>query len=114
MSDPIFKLNGRVWIETGDEKILGHGRVELLERIQASGSIRQAALQMKMSYKQAWDLVNHMNDHFGQPLIISQRGGKGGGNAVVTDHGLKVISQFHLLNQKLQEFLKENTKTLNL
>jgi molybdate transport system regulatory protein len=55
-----------------------------------------------------------MNDHFGQPLIISQRGGKGGGNAVVTDHGLKVISQFHLLNQKLQEFLKENTKTLNL
>ena len=114
MSDPIFKLNGRVWIETGDEKILGHGRVELLERIQASGSIRQAALQMKMSYKQAWDLVNHMNEHFGQPLIISQRGGKGGGNAVVTDHGLKVIQQFHLLNQKLQEFLKENTKTLNL
>jgi molybdate transport system regulatory protein len=114
MNNPIFKLNGRVWIETGDEKILGHGRVELLERIQASGSIRQAALQMKMSYKQAWDLVNHMNEHFGQPLIISQRGGKGGGNAIVTDQGLKVIQQFHLLNQKLQEFLKENTITLNL
>ncbi|HMG08944.1 MAG TPA: winged helix-turn-helix domain-containing protein [Mucilaginibacter sp.] len=114
MNDPIFKLNGRVWIETGEEKILGPGRVELLERIQASGSIRQAALQMKMSYKQAWDLVNHMNDHFGQPLIISHRGGKGGGNAVVTDHGLKVIRQFQVLNQKLQEFLTESTKTLNL
>jgi molybdate transport system regulatory protein len=112
MSDPIFKLNGRVWIETGDEKILGHGRVELLERIQASGSIRQAALQMKMSYKQAWDLVNHMNERFGSPLVISQRGGKGGGNATITEHGLKIIQHFHLLNKKLQDFLKENSAAL--
>jgi molybdate transport system regulatory protein len=114
MSDPIFKLNGRVWIETGNEKVLGHGRVELLERIQASGSIRQAALQMKMSYKQAWDLVNHMNDHFSSPLVISHRGGKGGGNAVVTAHGLSVIREFHSLHQKLQEFLKDNTKNIQL
>jgi len=112
MSDPIFKLNGRVWIQNGDEKILGHGRVELLERIQASGSIRQAALQMKMSYKQAWDLVNHMNEYFGQPLVISHRGGKGGGNAVVTEHGLKIISRFHELQQKLQDFLTANSQYL--
>lgn len=114
MSNSIFKLNGRVWIETGNEKVLGHGRVELLERIQASGSIRQAALQMKMSYKQAWDLVNHMNDHFGKPVVTSQRGGKGGGSAIVTEHGLKIIEQFHLLHQKLQEFLEENTENLTL
>jgi molybdate transport system regulatory protein len=114
MSKAIFSLNGRVWVETADEKILGRGRVELLERIQASGSIRQAALQMKMSYKQAWDLVNHMNDRFGQPLVISHRGGKGGGNAVITDHGLKVISHFRTLEQKLQEFLIQNTQNLTL
>ena len=114
MSKAIFSLNGRVWIETADEKILGHGRVELLERIQESGSIRQAALQMKMSYKQAWDLVNHMNERFGHPLVISHRGGKGGGNAVVTEHGLKVISHFRALEQKLQEFLIENTQNLTL
>src|SRR5689334_8855670 len=111
-SKAIFSLNGRVWIETADEKILGHGRVELLERIQASGSIRQAALQMKMSYKQAWDLVNHMNDRFGQPLVVSHRGGKGGGNATITEHGLRIISEFHLLQQKLQAFLKENAQNL--
>ncbi|MBB6110566.1 molybdate transport system regulatory protein [Mucilaginibacter lappiensis] len=114
MSDPIFKLNGRVWIEIGDEKVLGHGRVELLGRIQASGSIRQAALQMKMSYKQAWDLVNHMNEHFGQPLVISHRGGRGGGNAVITEYGIRVIGEFHLLHQKLQEFLKDSNPNIRL
>ena len=79
MNDPRFKLNGRVWVETADGKLLGRGRVELLERIKDSGSIRQAALQMKMSYKQAWDYINYMNANFSSPVIISHRGGKGGG-----------------------------------
>lgn len=102
-----YQLNGRIWLEDNGEKILGHGRVELLERIKDSGSIRQAALQMKMSYKQAWDLINHMNTHFQSPLVISQRGGKGGGNAVVTDRGLKLINSFKELQKKFREFLKD-------
>ncbi|MDB5009314.1 MAG: molybdenum-binding protein, partial [Mucilaginibacter sp.] len=65
MDEPKFKLNGRLWIETANGKLLGLGRVELLERIKASGSIRQAAMQMKMSYKQAWDMINYMNENFG-------------------------------------------------
>jgi molybdate transport system regulatory protein len=108
MTEPTFALNGRIWIETAGEKILGHGRIELLERIQQSGSIRQAALQMKMSYKQAWDLINHMNTHFKLPLVTSQRGGKGGGNATLTAEGLKVISEFHRLQEKFKEFLEEH------
>ncbi|MFA6084576.1 winged helix-turn-helix domain-containing protein [Mucilaginibacter sp.] len=102
-----LKLNGRIWLANGDDKVLGHGRVELLERIKESGSIRQAALQMKMSYKQAWDIINHLNANFKSPVVISQRGGKGGGNAVVTEHGLKVIKEFHELQAKFKAFLKE-------
>lgn len=109
-----FKLDGRIWIKTGDEKVLGHGRVELLERIRDSGSIRQAALQMKMSYKQAWDMVNHLNTHFAAPLVISQRGGKGGGKAVLTDEGTRVINYFHQLQQQFEEFLTINERDLPL
>lgn len=110
--DQTFTLNGRIWIELAGEKILGHGRIELLERIQQSGSIRQAALQMKMSYKQAWDLINHMNTHFNLPLVTSHRGGRGGGNATLTAEGLKVIAEFHRLQHKFREFLKENSAAL--
>ncbi|MDB5031745.1 MAG: hypothetical protein JWP71_2466, partial [Mucilaginibacter sp.] len=28
-----FTINGRIWLEVDGEKVLGHGRVELLERI---------------------------------------------------------------------------------
>jgi molybdate transport system regulatory protein len=101
-----FQLNGRVWLEHNGEKVLGRGRVELLERIKDSGSIRQAALQMKMSYKQAWDMINHLNTHFNTPLVVSQRGGKGGGNAVVTDKALSLIAEFKVLELNLTAFLK--------
>ncbi|HEY4327769.1 MAG TPA: ModE family transcriptional regulator [Mucilaginibacter sp.] len=114
MDKPEFKINGRIWIETPDGKVLGPGRVELLERIKASGSIRQAALQMKMSYKQAWDLINHMNENLGSPVIISHRGGKGGGNAVVTENGLKAIEQFYFLQNKFREFLKADDSEFRL
>jgi len=110
MEEQKFKLNGRVWVETADGKVLGLGRVELLERIKASGSIRQAALQMKMSYKQAWDMIKHMNGNFGTPLVISHRGGKGGGSAIVTEAGLKVIKQFYALQKKFHKFLTAASK----
>jgi molybdate transport system regulatory protein len=108
MEEVSFKLNGRIWIEINGGKVIGHGRVELLERIQASGSIRQAALQMKMSYKQAWDLINHINSNFSSPIVISHRGGKGGGSATVTPNGLAIIAQFHQLQDKFRSFLAEN------
>ena len=111
--DRKYSINGRIWLECNQEKIWGHGRVELLERIHASGSIRQAALQMKMSYKQAWELIKHVNSHFEHPLVVSHRGGKGGGNALVTEYGLKIISNFHQLHDKFNEFLKTNSMLLN-
>ena len=100
-----YKLYGRIWIEAKGEKLLGHGRVELLERIQHSGSIRQAALQMKMSYKQAWDLIKHMNENFNMPVVTSHRGGKGGGNATLTENGLYIIAEFKRLQNEFRAFL---------
>jgi molybdate transport system regulatory protein len=105
----LFNLNGRVWLEIDGEKVLGHGRVELLERIHESGSIRQAAMQMKMSYRQAWELIRHMNSRFETPLVISHRGGKGGGNAVVTPWGLTLIQEFHRLHNDFKKFMDQST-----
>lgn len=114
MSQSKYKINGRIWIENPEEKIFGPGRVELLERIQASGSIRQAALQMKMSYRQAWDMINHMNINFSSPVVITRRGGKGGGNAELTDYALNAIQQFYEVQQKFREFLTSMEGLLTL
>jgi molybdate transport system regulatory protein len=114
MTEQKFKVNGRIWMELDGEKVLGPGRVELLERVQSSGSLRQAALQMKMSYKQAWDMINHLNIHIGSPVVISHRGGKGGGNAEVTDQGKHLIRAYHRLQEKFQQFLEVSSNDASL
>jgi len=108
MQKASFVTKGKIWLEIGGVKVLGPGRVELLERIHASGSIRQAALQMEMSYRQAWDLIKQINVHFAEPLVTSHRGGKGGGNAMVSPQGLDLVKQFHELKSKFDAFLKDN------
>ncbi len=109
-----FKLNGTLWIEMAEGPVIGPGRVELLERIGQCRSIRQAAIQMKMSYRQAWMLIDHMNTHLDSPVVISHRGGKGGGYAEVTEKGRKVIEQFHLFYERFQAFLVESSKGIYL
>ena len=50
-----LRADGRFWLTLNGRNFLGHGRVELLQRIRETGSISKAARTMKMSYKAAWD-----------------------------------------------------------
>jgi molybdate transport system regulatory protein len=99
--------NGRIWIETEDGPFLGYGRIELLQKISELGSLRKAATEMKISYRQAWDFVDQMNKRTANPLVIFERGGKGGGGAVLTKEGENAIKLFNDLNTSFQRFLAE-------
>ena len=112
MATSIKKLSlaadGRVWINTPEGKLVGKGRVELMEKIQEFGSIRQAALAMEMSYRQAWQMIDDMNNKAKTPLVISTRGGKGGGSATITEKGEQLIILFNSFNKKFELFLAKN------
>lgn len=109
-----YKYNGTLWIEIEGKPVIGPGRVELLERIQQTGSIRQAAIQMEMSYRQAWQMIDHMNSNLSGPVVVSQRGGKGGGTAEVTKKGLDAIKQFKAFHLHFHQLLAEQSKKINL
>lgn len=78
-----------------DAAMIGPGKAELLEHIRDTGSIAAAGRRMDMSYKRAWMLVEEMNAAFREPLILSSRGGAGGGGAQVTEAGLRVLHLYH-------------------
>jgi molybdate transport system regulatory protein len=102
-------VNGHLWIESNNERFLGPGRVELLEKITEFGSIAKAASAMGMSYKKAWDLVTSMNSQAISPLVITQTGGKKGGGALVMGEGQKAITAYKALHLRFRQFLEKET-----
>lgn len=100
-----LKPNGRIWIDTEQGAFMGYGRIELLEKIQQEGSLRKAAIEMKMSYQQAWKLVTQMNERAGEPLVSLKKGGKNGGISQLTPFGEKAILAFKEFNSAFQQFL---------
>jgi molybdate transport system regulatory protein len=81
-------------IDFDDGRYLGHGKIRLLEMVDAHGSISSAARAMEMSYRRAWLLVDEVNRMFTTPVLATQLGGKGGGHAKLTEFGRMVVAHY--------------------
>lgn len=104
------KVRFKIWVEEGDEVLLGNGRVRLLEAIDEFGSISAAAKSMQMSYKKAWAQVDGMNSVSALPLVEKSTGGKNGGGAILTQHGKEMVQQFKEVKQACKEAVSSMEK----
>lgn len=102
-----YEIDFRLWVYSDGEKLVGKGRIELLEKIQKTGSISKAAQEMKMSYRQAWQMVKEMNERANSPFVVKKLGGKEGGGATLTKEGENAIMKFNEINRKVQEFIQQ-------
>jgi len=84
----------------GREALIGRGKIELLERIEATGSILAAGRAMGMSYKRAWTLVDSLNGAFETALVEKQHGGRSGGGAALTALGRDLVRRYRSLERK--------------
>lgn len=74
---------------------VGPGKIALLEAIQRTGSLSQAARDLGMSYRRGWQLLWSLNTSFRVPTVVTARGGRGGGGARVTPFGRELIRCYH-------------------
>lgn len=91
-------------------------RIELLRQVRHTGSISQGAKLAGISYKSAWDAINEMNQLADESLVDRSTGGKGGGGAVLTPYGERLIQLYELLaqiQQKAFDVLKEDSLPLD-
>ncbi|MFT4092744.1 MAG: LysR family transcriptional regulator [Niabella sp.] len=103
MSNKQVEIKIRHWLYINGKKFFGPGRLELLERIQQTGSIVQAARGIGMSYKKAWDMIKVMNDLASTPFVITKKGGARGGGAAITGHCTRLMDAYRKLTQVLEE-----------
>jgi molybdate transport system regulatory protein len=91
---------------------IGPGKIALLEGIGRSGSLSQAARDLKMSYRRAWLLLGGTNDAFRRPVVILSTGGRGGGGAKVTPFGHALIAAYRTLESDIAQSARAAFVTL--
>jgi molybdate transport system regulatory protein len=103
------RLRARVWVEsgTGESAVLTEAGADLLEQIEASGSLSEAARRLRYAYRRAWLLLDAMNKGFDAPLVTAVAGGKKGGGAVLTEYGRAVLAAYRDVQLGVEHTLDE-------
>ena len=102
-----MQAKSKVWIEAGGEVVAGDGKVDLLERIEETGSIQKAAGEIGMSYRHAWGFLQKMEKRGGIKLVETQVGGREGGGAKLTPAGKDFLKRYLIFREGLGEFIEE-------
>lgn len=91
----------RVYI--GEALSLGPGKIDLLRAIAEAHSISAAARAMGIPYKRAWVLIDSLNQGFGQPVVDTATGGRGGGGTRLTPLGERVLLCYEALETRINQ-----------
>lgn len=102
-------LRGRLWVEIGATVGLTEAGADLLEQIEAIGSLSEAARRLGFSYRRAWVLLDGMNKCWPRPLVDTQIGGRHGGGAHLTEAGQAVLGAYRDLQVQLETLLDQAT-----
>src|SRR3954463_5971208 len=95
-------LRGQVWIEAGGKAALTEAGADLLEQIEACGSLSEAGRRLRFSYRRAWMLLDAMNRRWPGALVRTAVGGRRGGGAQLTDLGRHVLRTYRDLQLQLE------------
>jgi len=97
-------VRSKIWFEVAGAHAFGSGLARLLENINHSGTLRNAAKASNMSYRYAWNLIRMAEHHFGKVLINRHAGGRCGGSSELSPDGLHMLDVFKQLNEQVAVF----------
>ena len=108
----ILKLRYKLWIEKDGEKVFGDGPLDILHRVERTGSLRQAAEEINMSYSQAWNLIKDLEKRLGFNLLKRKVGGERGGGSEITEEARELMTKFKLFREEADQSLNSLYKEI--
>jgi len=94
-------LKVKLQIFCGNEIAMGPGKADLLDAIEAAGSISAAARNMGMSYRRAWMLVDTLNRCWAEPVVETVAGGSHEKGARVSEFGKRLLGSYRALHDTI-------------
>ena len=99
-----MKIAYKVWLDN-DGKAFGEGPFRLLTLVGKTGSLHQAAMEMKMSYRKAWLTIRSIEKKLGFTLLVRQTGGHSGGGSTITPEAAEFMKQYGAFREDVKEAL---------
>ena len=98
-----LQVRSKIWIERAGDVVLSEWRVELLEAIDANGSLSRAAEALDVPYRTAWERVKATEAEIGVRLLESESGGADGGGSRLTPEARDLCRRFRRVSSGIQE-----------
>ncbi len=89
-------------VDSAGQRFMGAGPLLLLEGVRRSGSIRQAAQEMGMSYAKAHRILGRLEEALGWRLLVRRIGGAQRGGAELTSAGQQFLESYSQLQQDVR------------
>lgn len=96
----------KVWIVFDRRVKFGDGRAELLELIDASGSIQKAVARLRMSYRSAWGYLRELERSAGFKFLERRPGAAPRGGARLTKRGRAFLARYWRFRRALDPLVE--------
>jgi len=100
----------KLWVEKDGRIVLSDYRVQLLQHIDETGSLAEAAECMRLSYRRAWGKVREIEQNMGVKLVESAAGGAGGGGSRLTPEGRRIVELYERFRTRVEADVGEEFK----
>jgi len=98
----------KVWVTFGADLKFGDGRARLLESIARRGSLRKAAEDFEMSYRNAWGYLRDLESAAGFKFVERARGGGPQSGMRLTRAGQRFLTRYWKFRNGLDDAMKRN------
>lgn len=106
MDKSALKVKSKIWIELEDEVVFGLGRIRIFKAIEKTGSMKQAAAMLGMSYRAAWGKVTATEERLKLQLVERSQGNRRSGTTL-TPAGKELLRRFSIFQEEAEKNIDE-------
>jgi molybdate transport system regulatory protein len=96
----------KLWLEKNGQYVFGLGISSILEAVDTTGSIKEAAASLGKSYRHVWSRIKAAESALGVPLVATRVGGEGTQRSHLTDSAKLLVQEYGELRREVFELVE--------
>lgn len=97
----------KIWLEVDGDYVFGLGICRILEAVDETGSIKEAAAGVGKSYRHVWSRIKEVEQKLGIPLVATQVGGGDARRSTLTESARQLASCYRQMRQQVFAVVEE-------